>query len=175
MALSTSSTWHLYTIHLQSNCKVPSGVFKTLLNNSKTWRNFRYANMFSTGFHPHKPQNLTRNWTFCEDCPACEGGKVWLWSSVSVLNSLAIRQLSKKAVTVVHFEILANGAKPNQIGCEGGSLSWLVAFRCHLWASSMMNTCQSQAVTSMQNPCHPLNDLCSWGGLHSSLLFQLCF
>ena len=35
-------------------------------------------------------------------------GKVWLWSSVSVFNSIAIRQLSKKGVTVVHFEILAS-------------------------------------------------------------------
>jgi len=49
---------NLYTIHLQSNCSDLSGVFKTLLNNSKTWRNFRYANMFSTGFPPHMLQNL---------------------------------------------------------------------------------------------------------------------
>jgi len=88
-------------------------------------------------------------------------GKVWLWSSVSVFNSLAIRQLSKKAVTVVHFEISAKGAKPNQIGCGGklwgGPLYWLVASGCPLWAipgsHRLWHLCKIH-VTSMWEELH---------------------
>jgi len=82
---------NLYTIHLQSNCK-PSGVFKTLLNNSKTWRNFRYANMFSTGFHPHMLQNSYIR-TFCEDFQL----HVRFWKSVIMIKCVCVQLNRNKA------------------------------------------------------------------------------
>ena len=38
----------IYNPHLQYDCNSSPGVFKTLLNNSKARRNFRYANLFLT-------------------------------------------------------------------------------------------------------------------------------
>ena len=102
---------------------------------------------------------------------------IWRWKSVilikcvCVTHSLAIRQLSKKAVTVAHFEILAN--VPNQTWPshvkwlwggtvnKGGSL----VLHCGVLYEFMMYTCQPQAVTSMQNQCY--NDV--------TIMWHQCF
>jgi len=54
----------------------------------------------------------------------------------------------KESVTVVHFEILAAGAKPNQIGCGGKTVRGSFVFvltgptiGVSSLMSSMMNTC----------------------------------
>jgi len=168
--------------------------------------------MFSTGFQPHMPQILIRNWkrfasiTFCEDFRRVALEKCD-YDQVCLCNSLAIRQLSKKAVTVVHFEILAdvpNQTWPSHVnrlcgktvlsldGSHRGVLydEYLWVTGCDIYAKSMLHQCDNN-VTSTLHPweksdifatlirhrcdtnIHSLNELCSWGGLHSSLLFQL--
>jgi len=49
---------------------------------------------------------------------------VRIWKSVIMIKCVCVQLTRNKAtfkesVTVVHFEILAEGAKPNQIGCGG--------------------------------------------------------
>ena len=122
---------------------------------------------------------------------------VRIWKSVNMIKCVCVQLTRNKAtfkesVTVVHFEISAKGAKANQIGCGGklwgGPLYWLVASGCPLWAipgsHRLWHLCKIHVTSTMWEEwhlCHvhiyetPLNDLCSWGGLHSSLLVQLCF
>jgi len=136
--------------------------------------------MFSTGFPPHMLQNLIRKMkafasskTFCSvfrhvALEKCDDDQVCL------CNSLAIRQLSKKAVTVVHFEILAK--VPNQTwtshvksvvcgklsfnsleGSHWGVSVWvydeyLCVTGCDIYAKSMLHQCDDY-VTSMWHPC----------------------
>jgi len=139
---------NLYTIHLQSNCNNLSGVFKTLLNNSKTWRNFLYANMFSTGFPPH----MLRIWPETE-LSVRIFRHVRIWKSVIMIKCVCVQLTRNKAtfkesVTVVHFEISAKGAKPNQIGCGGKTVKGVFVFvltgriiGVSSLMSSIMNTC----------------------------------
>ena len=126
-------------------------------------------------------------------------GKVWLWSSVSVFNSLAIRQLSKKASQscILRFRPKVPNQTKLVVGgklwgglclCLGWSHYWGVlsdvlydeylsaVIGCVIYAKSMSHQqCEKSDIFATSIFETPLNDLCSWGGLHSSLLVQLCF
>merc|ERR1712037_768161 len=111
-------------------------------------------------------------------------------SSVSVFNSLAIRQLSKKASQscILRFRPKVPNQTKLVVGenCEGAfclCLDWshwgvlYVSHRlCVIYAKSMSHQqCEKSDIFATSIFETPLNDLCSWGGLHSSLLVQLCF
>ena len=129
--------------------------------------------MFSTGFHPHVLQNLIRNWKYLLPELSVRISGMWRWKKcgddqVCLCNSLAIRQLSKKAVTVVHFEILAdvpNKTWPSHVnrlcgktvlsldGSHRGVLydEYLWVTGCDIYAKSMLHQCDNY-VTSMLHP-----------------------
>ena len=129
--------------------------------------------MFSTGFPPHMLRNLIRYWKRLLPELSVMISGMWRWKKcdddqVCLCNSLAIRQLSKKAVTVVHFEILAdvpNQTWPSHVNrlCGKTVLSldgshWGVLYDEYLWvtgcdiyAKSMLHQCDNY-VTSMSHP-----------------------
>lgn len=128
---------------------------------------------------------------------------VRIWKSVTMIKCVCVQLTRNKATfkeSVTVCILRFRPKVPNQTKLVVGeilwrgslSLSWLgPLLECPLWcplwwipvcSHRLCHLCKIHVnsvrrVTSLRRPYiwDPLNDLCSWGGLHSSLLVQLCF
>ena len=117
----------IYNPHLQYDCNSSPGVFKTLLNNSKARRNFRYANLFLTVISSYAAKYFW--YTFLKFSFRISGMCGFErcddhWSCVCLCNSLAIMATFKESsdsLAFWDFGILCQ-TKPDflmSIGCGG--------------------------------------------------------